>query len=188
MYTLKEAAKLCGVHDKTLRRHIASGKLKAEQIVGKRGMEWTVTLDALKSAGLLSSSRIDIADKAAYDNVQDPVDEAGNQEERSPTGTQMVSLLMTQRNEIDHYKVKLDNLEQTLAMMSKVYDSCIIELKIGHQQQLEMLTEERNRVLAERNAAMLDTAAARDETKVWIDRSISLESRKNRRFRWPWQR
>jgi excisionase family DNA binding protein len=41
-WTVKEAAKALGRSEKTIRRNIKSGKMKAEQVPGKYGMEYRI--------------------------------------------------------------------------------------------------------------------------------------------------
>jgi len=42
-WTVKEAAKALGCSEKTVRRNIKSGKMKAQQVPGKYGMEYRIT-------------------------------------------------------------------------------------------------------------------------------------------------
>ena len=41
-WTIKQAAKALGQSEKTIRRHIKSGEIKAEQVLGKYGMEYRI--------------------------------------------------------------------------------------------------------------------------------------------------
>ncbi len=43
VWTIKEAAKALGQSEKTIRRNIKNGKLKAQQVPGKYGMEYRIT-------------------------------------------------------------------------------------------------------------------------------------------------
>ena len=42
-WTIKEAASLLGVSEKTVRRRIRAGTVEAREVRGKRGVEWRVT-------------------------------------------------------------------------------------------------------------------------------------------------
>lgn len=42
-FTVKEAAEALGISEKTVRRRIKDGTLKAEQVQGKRGLEYQIT-------------------------------------------------------------------------------------------------------------------------------------------------
>ena len=42
-WTIKEAAKALGRSEKTIRRNIKSGKIKAQEVAGKYGMEYRIT-------------------------------------------------------------------------------------------------------------------------------------------------
>lgn len=193
MYTLKQAAEMCQVHDKTLRKYIRLGKLQATRAMGKHGLEWTVTEEALIRAGFTPSVRTmnDYEDyeSDAHSTTQGDYESDEEQADNEPTKPQLMTKILEQGQQLAYYEARVNTLESTLSTISRVYEDRIEDLKTEHQRHIDLLIQERDRererALAELtasreqvasisealNTAMVEVAETRHEIQEWVRKS-----------------